>query len=157
MANLVQHIRYYQFSERHESLPIVGSHQELDMEALFKERSIDRIMTGKVIGKEGREAAVADAKINIDCGPRPFYDEFQRCYKRANVEIICVVEAIDPILSGTSHAVQSYTIDDIVCDAEVTPLSSPMYPPRIRAGWSITAPLVVPWKWTWIHFIVLFH
>ena len=121
VANLVQHIRYYQFSERHESLPIVGSHQELDVDALFKERSIDRIMTGKVIGKGGSEAAAADAKIGVDCGQHTFYDEFRRYYKRANVEIICVVEAIDPILSGTFHAVQSYTIDDIVCDAEFAP------------------------------------
>ena len=121
VANLVQHIRYYQFSERHELLPIVGSHQELDVEALFKERSIDRIMTVKVIDKEGREATVADARIDIGRGPRPFCDEFQRCYKRVNVEIICVVEAIDPILSETSHAVQTYTIDGIVCDAELAP------------------------------------
>jgi hypothetical protein len=78
-------------------------------------------MTGKVIGKGGSEAAAADAKIGVDCGPRTFYDEFRRYYKRANVEIICVVEAIDPILSGTFHAVQSYTIDDIVCDAEFAP------------------------------------
>jgi hypothetical protein len=120
VANLVQHIRYYQFSERHESLPIVGSHQELDVEALFKEHPIDH-MTRKVIGKEGSEAAAADAKIDIDCGPPPFYDEFRSYYKRANVEIICVVEAIDPILSGTFHAVQSYTIDDIVFDADFAP------------------------------------
>jgi len=64
---------------------------------------------------------VADAKIDIDCGPRPFYDEFRWYYKLTNVEIICVVEAIDPILSGTFHAVQIYTIDDIVCDAKLAP------------------------------------
>ncbi len=91
------------------------------MDALFKERSIDRIMTGKVIRKGGSEAAAADAKIGVDCGPRPFYDEFRWYYKLTNVEIICVVEAIDPILSETSHAVQTYTSDGIVCNAELAP------------------------------------
>jgi hypothetical protein len=49
VSNLVKHIQYYQFSERHESLPTARSHQELDVEALFKERLID-YMSGKVIG-----------------------------------------------------------------------------------------------------------
>ncbi len=59
VANIVQHIRYYQFSKRQELLPIVGLHQELDVEALFKEHSINRIMARKVIGKEGREAIIS--------------------------------------------------------------------------------------------------
>ena len=94
-------------SVQREALPIIGSHQELNVK--------------KVIEKEGREAAAADAKIDIDCGPCPFYDEFWWYYKLTNVEIICVVEAINPILSGTFHAVQIYTIDDIVCDAKLAP------------------------------------
>jgi hypothetical protein len=137
VANLVQHIRYYQFSERHESLPVVGSHQELDVEGLFRGRSTDCEMSGKAIRKErGSEAASADAKVDIDPWPDPLYDEFRKYYERANVEIICVVEAIDPILSGTFHAVQSYTIDDIVCDAEFAPCVLADASPKNRSWWA---------------------
>lgn len=37
------------------------------------------------------------------------------------MEIICVVEAIDPLMSGTFQAIQSYTLDDIVFHAEFAP------------------------------------
>ena len=68
VANLVQHIRYYQFSERHDSLPIIGSHQELDVEALFGKRSTGHTKAGKVVDEAERRGAAVDAKIDIDRG-----------------------------------------------------------------------------------------
>jgi hypothetical protein len=71
----------------------------------------------------------------MSVAPRPVYDEFRRYYERANVEIICVVEAIDPILSGTFHAVQSYTIDDIAFDSEFAPCVLADGCAKKRGGW----------------------
>ena len=39
--------------------------------------------------------------------------EYKKYLSESNVEIICVMEAIDPITSGTFQALQSYTIDDL--------------------------------------------
>lgn len=136
VANLVQHIRYYQFCERHDKFPIIGSHQELDVEALFKKWVPKSIIpkagdggaentaqaTAADRGRTGHVPSHTTCPIDIDhTSSDPYFDEFRRYYDRANVEIICVVEAIDPILSGTFHAVQSYTIDDIVFNSEFAP------------------------------------
>ena len=47
--------------------------------------------------------------------------EYGKYMRESNIEIICVMEAIDPIMSGTFAAIQSYTIDDIVFDADFAP------------------------------------
>lgn len=114
VANLMQHIRYNQHMEKHDDVPVVGSHQELDVDTIFKKREETN---GKVnIRKNG----TGDAKIDIDADA-PWYDEYRNYLSEANIEILVVMEAIDPIMSGTFQAIQSYTIDDIVFDKEFAP------------------------------------
>lgn len=113
VKNLIQHIRYYQHTEKHDEYPIVGSHLELDVDAIFKNREKPNI-------KAKRNNILNEKRIDID-KPKPWYEEYRKYLIDANIEIICVMEAIDPIMSGTFQAIQSYTIDDIVFDQEFAP------------------------------------
>ena len=147
VANLIQHIRYSQHLERHDDVPVKGSHQELDLDALFRHKAPGR-SPRPARQKLDREEGVG---IDVDNGDKsnneqggssqqnkqgagepadiekpseataPWYEEYRAYLKEANIEIICVVEAIDPIMSGTFQAIQSYTLDDIVFDAEFAP------------------------------------
>jgi len=119
VANLIQHIRYNQHTEKHDGVPVVGSHQELDVDSIFKDRnnaipkSSDEDVNTAVTNDESK-----DTKIDID-EPNPlWYKEYRKYLMESNVEIICALEAIDPITSGTFHALQSYTIEDIEFDKE---------------------------------------
>lgn len=114
VANLIQHIRYNQHTEKHDDVPVVGSHQELDVDTIFKKRegTNDKV----IIRKNGS----GDAKIDIDADA-PWYDEYRNYLREANIEILVVMEAIGPIMSGTFQALQSYTIDDIVFDKDFAP------------------------------------
>jgi len=127
VVNLIQHIQYNQHMERHDDVPVIGSHQELDVKALFKDRSkrssprtMKRVEGEMVAATDSGTNSGADTKIDIDL-PAPWYEEYRAYLKQANIEIICVVEAIDPIMSGTFQALQSYTIDDIEFGAEFAP------------------------------------
>eukprot|EP00578_Thalassiosira_sp_NH16_P032837 CAMPEP_0181082428 /NCGR_PEP_ID=MMETSP1071-20121207/3616_1 /TAXON_ID=35127 /ORGANISM="Thalassiosira sp., Strain NH16" /LENGTH=413 /DNA_ID=CAMNT_0023164013 /DNA_START=380 /DNA_END=1621 /DNA_ORIENTATION=- len=124
VANLVQHIRYNQHTEKHDDVPVLGSHQELDVETLFKEKSTCSISRGN-FGAAAKEISdrngSKDARIDIDKPSPPWYDEYQQYIRESNIEIICVMEAIDPITSGTFQAIQSYTIEDIDFDVDFAP------------------------------------
>mmetsp|Transcript_25365 Transcript_25365/g.41602 ORF Transcript_25365/g.41602 Transcript_25365/m.41602 type:complete len:349 (+) Transcript_25365:109-1155(+) len=122
VANLIQHIRYNQHTEKHDDVPVLGSHQELDMEALFKEKSPSRISEKNGEAEESSDQNVSkDAVIDIDKPSPPWYDEYRNYLRESNIEIICIMEAIDPITSGTFQAIQSYTIEDIDFDVEFAP------------------------------------
>ena len=155
VANLIQHIRYNQHVERHDDVPKEGSHQELDVDALFRHQVPQRSATlaqrkksqldreeGARIGGDGGDRLAdndkdaskgkdkdkkmddIDGNDDIEEPPEasaPWYDDYRNYWREANVEIICVVEAIDPMASGTFQAIQSYTLDDIVFDAEFAP------------------------------------
>lgn len=117
LLNLIQHITYNQHTEKHDEVPVLGSHQELDVKNLFKE----------ILGKSESAKASSDRNLlndvgnDIDKSPAPWYDEFRKYLRECNIEIICVMEAIDPITSGTFQAIQSYTIDDIEFDVAFAP------------------------------------
>jgi len=146
VANLIQHIRYNQHMERHDDVPVGGSHQELDVDALFrhkaprsmpvqrKKRHLDREEgVGLDAAGDGKFKEISErdtgAKDNVQSediekpseASAAWYEEYRNYLKEANIEIICVVEAIDPIMSGTFQAIQSYTLDDIDFDAEFAP------------------------------------
>jgi len=97
VANLIQHIRYYQHSEKHDNYPVVGSHLELDVDAIFKKKDRDEPTNGK----SKRLNALNETRIDIDEPPKPWYDEYRNYLIKANIEVLCVMEAIDPITSGT--------------------------------------------------------
>ena len=147
VANLIQHIRYNQHMERHDDVPVEGSHQELDVEALFRHkpprsRSVQRKKKGQLDREEGVGLDVSGNGKLEEIGERghdntkevrsedierpsetsaAWFEEYRDHLKKANMEIICVVEAIDPLMSGTFQAIQSYTLDDIVFHAEFAP------------------------------------
>lgn len=120
-ANLIQHIRYNQHTETHDGVPVIGSHRELDVESIFKNRrSMSRWMP-EPNNDEAADEFSDDMRIVIDEPTPPWYKEYQRYMREANIEIICLMEAIDPIASGTFAAIQSYTIDDIIFEGDFAP------------------------------------
>ena len=147
VANLIQHIRYNQHVERHDDVPVEGSHQELDIDALFRHkpprsRPVQRTKKSQLDREEGvgldsagddklEEIGERDSddtkNVQSEDIERPseesaaWFEEYRDYLKKANVEIICVVEAIDPLMSGTFQAIQSYTLDDIVFHADFAP------------------------------------
>lgn len=123
VSNLIQHIRYNQHLEKHDGVPVQGSHQELDVESLFGEKpTLSLVPEGRnEAGGGSAISAAKDTTIEVDKPPPPWYDEYRDYLRKSNVEIICVMEAIDPIMSGTFQAVQSYTSDDIAFDADFAP------------------------------------
>jgi hypothetical protein len=84
------HVRFQQVIETKEEYPIENTHLSLDL-----------------------------AEIESSAGSEPIRDmEILKSHFKQNVsEILCVVEGIDPMQSGTFQALQSYRAEDIVWDA----------------------------------------
>jgi hypothetical protein len=84
------HVRFQQIVETKDNFPVEGTHRSLDISDLQKLPGI-----------------------------KPTKDLAQlREYFKGNVsEILCLVEGIDPMQSGTFQALQSYRYEDIVWDA----------------------------------------
>ena len=80
IERLRAHVKYNAIVEKHDDIPVEGSHQEVDMNDLVlpPEPTIEQVRDGF-----------------------PF-------------ELVVLVEGIDPLMSGTFQALQSYTKDDIV-------------------------------------------
>ena len=92
LGRLMRHIRYMKAQDAASNMPIKGTHQEID-DDLLEPRA-------------------------------PFMNSVNEDLLRkhlAYVEIICVVEGIDPITSGTFQALQSYTLEDIDFDKSFVP------------------------------------
>jgi hypothetical protein len=84
-----KHIKYNRLIETQEDYPIEGSHRQIKAE-LF----------------EPVEPTVFTPTTDVD--------EIKDYFDQEISEIICVVEAIEPISSGTFSALHSYRIEDIV-------------------------------------------
>jgi hypothetical protein len=83
----VKHVRYNQLCERVGKFPVDGSHLSVSEEML--ETSHDSITDIKML----------------------------REYFRTEIaEVLCLVEGIDPLVSGTFQALQSYRFEDIIWD-----------------------------------------
>jgi hypothetical protein len=88
---LWDHIRSYQIMEQSTGMKIEGSHQQL--------------------GKQ-------DDETNETLKPKiPLLSEIQTLWAESNMELIVIVEGIDPLMSGTFMALQSYQSEDIVYGA----------------------------------------
>jgi hypothetical protein len=83
---LVSHVRYNKLLDRESKFPVEGSHLSIPESEL--------------------EAKPVVAITDIETLQKFFEDEM--------AEILCVVEGIDPVMSGTFQALQSYGKDDIV-------------------------------------------
>eukprot|EP00978_Attheya_sp_CCMP212_P037472 scaffold176926_cov50-Attheya_sp.AAC.1 len=108
--NLVRHIEQSQRIERNDKLPIKDSHQELDLQKIFKK--------GESYDRSNSSYGVMDDSNNEDAA---CYEQFKKHFKECNLEILVIVEGIDPMMSGTFQAMQSYAFDDIVFGGEFAP------------------------------------
>ena len=89
---LWDHIRTYQLIDKNSKMEIEGSHQQL----------------GDV-----------DDDKNKSMQPKTLsLSELQDFWRKSNMEVVVVVEGIDPMISGSFMALQSYQKDDIVFGAE---------------------------------------
>lgn len=84
-----KHVKYQRIVEEKDDYPVDGTHLALD-EKDFR--------------------PVTDKKFQ----PTKSIDELEEYFKNEISEIICVVEAIEPISSGTFAALHSYRVEDIV-------------------------------------------
>lgn len=85
----VRHARYQRLVERKESFPVKGSHLSLTKEHFLPPMQ-----------------------------PCTEIEDLRAFFKQEIAEVICVVEGIDPLTSGTFQALQSYKYEDIVWDED---------------------------------------
>jgi hypothetical protein len=104
--NLVKHIEQSQRIERNDKMPTKHSHQELDVRKIFKK------------GESRNQNDITDDSNNENAA---CYNQFKKHFKECNLEILVIVEGIDPMMSGTFQAMQSYSFDDLVFGGEFAP------------------------------------
>mmetsp|Transcript_29065 Transcript_29065/g.53176 ORF Transcript_29065/g.53176 Transcript_29065/m.53176 type:complete len:519 (-) Transcript_29065:119-1675(-) len=108
--NLVRHIEQNKRLEANDGVPIIDSHQELNVQKIFKRgESYDRCHSSY---------GIMDDSNNENAG---CYDQFKKHFKECNLEILVIIEGIDPMMSGTFQAMQSYAFEDIVYGGEFAP------------------------------------
>ena len=83
----IRHARYQRLVESKENYPVQGSHLSLTEEDLLPPRA-----------------------------PSTDLQELREYFSRELSEVVCVVEGIDPLTSGTFQALQSYRFNDIIWD-----------------------------------------
>lgn len=93
---LKKHILYNQLMESHDDVPVEGSHQELTHDDI--------------------------CRLTEKSAPALTLAEIGKYYELSRIEIVVVVEAINPLTSGTFQALQSYQYDDIVYGGRFAPL-----------------------------------
>lgn len=70
---------------------------------------------GRDIALEGSHLSIPESDlINKPAAPITDIEAFEKFFEDEMAEILCVVEGIDPVMSGSFQALQSYTKDDIV-------------------------------------------
>mmetsp|Transcript_12166 Transcript_12166/g.35627 ORF Transcript_12166/g.35627 Transcript_12166/m.35627 type:complete len:431 (+) Transcript_12166:599-1891(+) len=96
--NLAKHITFQKLLEKHDGVPVIGSHQELDVDTVLQNCS------------KGRDKELSSKELSgFIAGETEPYNA---------IEILVVLEAIEPLMSGTFQSMQSYTIEDIEFGAE---------------------------------------
>ena len=86
----VRHVRYQQLVEEQDELPVNGAHRSIPADDL----------------SPGAYYATSCTDLHV----------LQEYFDDEIAEVIVMVEGIDPLMSGTFQAIQSYCIDDIVWD-----------------------------------------
>jgi len=93
---LANHISYCTIVEKHDGVPIKGSHQQLS------NQDIKRLTNTKF--------------------PEATYDDIRDYCETSKLEIIVIVESINPLTSASFQAIQSYQSDDIVFGGKFVPV-----------------------------------
>jgi hypothetical protein len=83
------HVRYQQIVERKDGYPVEGTHLSLNMD---------------------------DIEAQIEQQPTTDLEELRQHFESTISEVICVVEGIDPLMSGTFQSLHSYRAEDIIWD-----------------------------------------
>jgi len=98
VERLLKHIRYQRLMEKHDNIPVKGSHQELNEEEILNLTSIStRYLT---------------------------LEDLRDYWNRNTMEVLVIFEGIDPLSSGSFQAMQSYQADDIFYGGLFTPVFS---------------------------------
>ena len=63
---------------------------------------------------------MTDADLEPPIFPLQNFEDLKKYFEEEISEVICVVEAIDPLVSGTFQALQSYRYEDIVWDKDAS-------------------------------------
>lgn len=87
----VQHVKYQKIVEKQDGYPVEGTHLSIPDELL---------------------------KSKPDYSPIQNVNRLRDYFQNEISEIVVVVEGIEPLISGTFQALQSYQIQDIVWDAD---------------------------------------
>jgi len=88
------HIRFNQVQEKYSEFPVEGTHQELT---------------------EKEVSLLTEPEKHY---PAPTFDELKMFFERSKIEVVAVVEGIDPLTSGTFSALHSYQSEDIELERE---------------------------------------
>lgn len=94
VQSLHRHIRFQQIAERQEGYPEEGTHLELPVVSRQS--------------KQEQEMAVPQYSPIADL------QQLRTFFEREISEVICIVEGLDPLSSGTFQSLQSYRFEDIV-------------------------------------------
>jgi hypothetical protein len=86
ISRWVNHVRYQQIVEKQDNYPIANTHLSLNLPEVEKEPY---------------------------CKPIQDIESLKQYFKNNVSEVMCVVEGIDPMQSGTFQALQSYRFEDI--------------------------------------------
>ena len=102
VENLQRHISYTAWVEKCDGIPEGNVKRHLDI----AQSPADDWRLAK------SEAVASNAVI---------YDEFRNMFETDGIEILAVFEAIEPLISGTFQALQSYCLEDIVFGHDFAP------------------------------------
>ena len=94
LSNLARHISHNQRVEKQSAPTIKGCHDVIDVAKLVSDNTAD------------------------DLGSREAYAQLTEFWSASDMEIVCIFEAIDPLMSGSFQSLQSYTVDDIAFGGE---------------------------------------
>ena len=103
----MNHVRFQQIVETKDDYPIEGTHRSLPLGEIMKAAALDH-------GDSHQQQDVSDGN---DTEQPSRLVELQQYFNQHVSEVICVVEGIDPMQSGTFQALHSYRSEDIVWNA----------------------------------------
>lgn len=112
----VRHVRYQQIAEKKDGWPIAGSHLSITEEELQMPDDPITKYSGRTLGGDD-ETTEKDRTSWVEKEATIIHDVREH-FENEISEVLCIVEGIDPFLSGTFQAVHSYQIQNIVFDAK---------------------------------------
>ncbi|MGH7973933.1 MAG: hypothetical protein ACREBR_00305 [bacterium] len=110
-ARLYRHVKYNQLIERKDDIPVVGSHCELFEDKEVEEESRP-ILSNDACGSDKKQEP-SNQRHQYPSRETMTYKDLQSYWEKTQIEIIAVVEGIDPLASGTFQSLHSYQVNEI--------------------------------------------